>query len=150
MFGKTCLMAASHVLPCSMSRQHDALCRLAKRSKFAKYIQPDGFFLCDVDATSRSVDRPRQVMRPKTRCESIPQWLKDMGVTMVIAGGIGAVAQKHLSDLGILVVPGQVGRDPATIAQDYLLGKAINRTNRCQPKDHRQLHCKAKRERSTK
>ena len=108
----------------------------------------DGFFLCDVDGTSRGVDRPRQVVRPKTVCESIPQWLKDMGVTMVIAGGIGAVAQKHLSDLGIGIVPGQVGRDPATIAQDYLLGKAIDRTNRCQPKEHRQLHCKAKKGRT--
>ncbi len=110
----------------------------------------DGFFLCDVDATSRSVDRPRQVVRPKTVCESIPQWLKNMGVTMVIAGGIGAVAQKHLSDLGIVVVPGQNGTDPATIAGTYLQGRATRRINPCDTARHKQFHCKAKRPRSTK
>lgn len=102
----------------------------------------DGFFLCDVDASTRSVDRPRQVVRPKARCENVPRWLKNMGVTAVIGGGIGAVATRNLTDLGILVVPGQTGTDPPTIANRYLQGQATERVNLCAAGAHRSLHCK--------
>jgi predicted Fe-Mo cluster-binding NifX family protein len=105
----------------------------------------DGFFLCDVDASTRSVDRPRQVVRPKARCENVPGWLKSMGVTAVIAGGVGAIARTNLASLGILVVPGQTGAEPAAIAQSYLHGQATKRDNPCEAERHESLHCRRKR-----
>lgn len=104
----------------------------------------DGFFLCDVDPTTRTVTRPRQVVRPKVRCENVPGWLKSMGVTAVIGGGIGAIATTNLTNLGILVVPGQVGTDPATIADGYLQGRATQRENPCATQRHESLHCRRK------
>lgn len=105
----------------------------------------DGFFLCDVDPATRSVIRPRQVVRPRQQCENVPQWLRDMRVTLVIAGGVGPVAQGHLSGLGITVVAGQEGTDPQVIAQRYLSGRATGRTNRCRTDEHALRHCKRKR-----
>ena len=51
------------------------------------------------------------------------QWLA-MGITMMIAGGVGGVAHKYLSDLGVLVVAGQLGHDPTASARDHLRRKA--------------------------
>lgn len=106
----------------------------------------DGFFLCDVDPSTRSVDRPRQVVRPKVQCENVPQWLKSMGVTAVIGGGIDAIATKKLTDLGILVVSGQIGTDPAAIADRYLQGRATERENPCAAERHESLHCRRKKD----
>lgn len=111
----------------------------------AHFGRSNAFWLCDVEASTRSVTRERRVERVKGRCESVPVWLKQMGVTAVLCDGIGAVAQKNLSDLRITVIAGQRGCVPGEIAGNYLRGLASPRSNRCAEMEHRHLHCRQKR-----
>ena len=104
----------------------------------------DGFSLCDVEPGTRLAVRSRQVVRPRYQCENVPEWLKAMRVTLVIAGGIGPVAQGHLAALGITVVPGQTGTDPLDVAQHYLNGRADPRVNPCRSDAHELRHCRRK------
>ncbi len=105
----------------------------------------NGFLLCEADEATRQLDRPRFVMRPKSKCESVPHWLKQMGVTTVLAGGIGGVAKHHLAELGITVSAGHTGRDPKDVVAGFLATPNQPRKNPCPDLEHRHHHCRRKR-----
>ena len=102
----------------------------------------DGFFLCDLMGDALHRERPRIVPRPKPRCESVPRWLRDMGVTTVLAGGIGAVARQHLQELGVRVSAGHRGADPEQIIDQYLAHPSEHKENSCATLEHRHRHCR--------
>lgn len=104
----------------------------------------DEFFLCDVEPGTSTPGRMRNVvkrLRPG-QCESIPQWLNSMAVTMVLAGGIGAVARHGLDALGIRVVTGLHGDDPREVLDDFLQRRQPGGANACLPAAHVLRHCR--------
>jgi len=103
----------------------------------------DGFYLCDV--VDGAIDRPRIVRRPKSKCESVPHWLREMGVTAVLVGGIGVVGTRRMAELGIEVATGHAGSDPQAIAQAFLREGPGTQENPCARFEHRHRHCKAPR-----
>ena len=101
----------------------------------------DGFFLCEAKEDRSGVEQPRIVHRPKARCESLPDWLTELAVDVVLVGGIGSVGRRLLEEKGILVQTGHRGLDPAEIARAFLRGHQGD-TNPCSEFEHRHLHCR--------
>lgn len=61
----------------------------------------------------------------------LPRWLKQLGVNVVIAGGMGPSAQQFLSQFGIQVVVGAQPDDPANIVRAFLDGSLVSGENVC-------------------
>ncbi len=84
----------------------------------------EGFFLCDVEEPSRAVVRLKIFERPRSKCESLLQWLQELRVQVMLAGGIGPVGRRHLEEQRIRVCAGYEGRDPQQIINALLAGSA--------------------------
>jgi len=61
----------------------------------------------------------------------LPNWLKEQGATVIIAGGIGAHAQQILRDNGIEVVVGVPADSPEFLANQYLSNRLTTGENIC-------------------
>ena len=110
----------------------------------------DGVYIFDVPTTPEKlrIGHTNVIWRPaaaKKSCESLPQWLKELGVTTVLAGGVGNVADHHFRELGIAVLPGHTGDDAAAIAADYLNNhQGPGGPNPCGTTlDRRMKHCRS-------
>lgn len=102
----------------------------------------NGVFLCDVDPDQGKIDRPRIVPRNASGCESLPNWLDELAVHCVIAGGIGAGAQQRLAQLGIRVSAGHDGNTPEDVVRHYLADPDAQHANACADHDHEHKHCR--------
>ncbi len=104
-----------------------------------------GFFLCDVDEATHQLGRTRIVVRPrgKGRCESLPDWLAQMGDTTLLVGGIGEVGRHNFQRMGIAVSTGHSYREPDKLIVGYLAGSARPETNPCAGYEHRHHHCRS-------
>lgn len=60
-----------------------------------------------------------------------PQWLAGQGVTVVIAGGMGATARNLFAANDIQVILGAEPGDPAETVQAYLAGQLALGENAC-------------------
>jgi ATP-binding protein involved in chromosome partitioning len=81
------------------------------------------FTLVDVDDTSRAVQSTAVEDAPPHEHGLLPRWLRDRGVTTVIAGGIGAGAQNLLAEFGIELTAGAATREIGVVVSDYLAGR---------------------------
>ena len=101
-----------------------------------------GFLLCDAEAGQPG--RVREIVRPrvKGKCESIPQWLAEMGVTHILAGGIGETGRGQFEKLGIVVSPGHKGRDAQEVLMQFLAAAPAPAANPCAEFEHRHHHCR--------
>lgn len=102
--------------------------------------QSNGLYLAELDPVTGRVDQPRQVARQVSGCESMPQWLHDMKVELVLAGGIGMGARQHLAGFGIQVHAGLQGQTPEQVIADYLANPQAQRPNLCGEHDHGHEH----------
>jgi predicted Fe-Mo cluster-binding NifX family protein len=104
----------------------------------------NGFFLCDVEEPTRQLGRTRTVLRPrgKGKCESLPDWLAQMGITMLLVGGMGEVGRHRFDQLGITVSVGHRGTDPQEVVTGFLAGSAEHKKNPCADFEHRHRHCR--------
>lgn len=98
------------------------------------------FTFIDVDSTTREVLKSTQEAAPEHEPGLLPRWLRDRGVTVVIAGGIGARAQALFRELGMEVVSGAERREADAIVQDYLRGALATDSNSCDHRHHRDGH----------
>lgn len=101
------------------------------------------FLIDDPDQHLPVEERVRRVVRrvKPGKCESVPHWLKDMGVTRVLAGGIGSVAIYRLGELGIAVTSGLQGADPLAILRLWLENPKTDDATPCSPDVRRIRHC---------
>jgi predicted Fe-Mo cluster-binding NifX family protein len=105
------------------------------------------FMLCDVERDAWVPGRTRTIVKrlKPGECESVPDWLKSMMVSTVLAGGIGPVAQQRLGALGLSVVTGLCGDDPIRVLADYLDRRQSGGPNACKQETHLLRHCRTKR-----
>lgn len=61
----------------------------------------------------------------------LPRWLGELGVTLIIAGGMGRRAQELFAAQGIMVVTGAPALAPEALVQQYLTGTLATGPNVC-------------------
>lgn len=63
----------------------------------------------------------KELLRPPPHEPGVlPRWLHEMGVQVIIAGGMGARAMGMFNDFGIQVVTGAPALPPETLVEQYL------------------------------
>ncbi len=60
---------------------------------------------------------------PEHQQGSYPAWLKEQGANVVIAGGMGPMAQQRFVQYGIELFLQAQGSDPVKMVEDYLKGQ---------------------------
>jgi ATP-binding protein involved in chromosome partitioning len=73
-----------------------------------------------VTASNGAIDGLETVATPAHEAGGLPEWLDELGVTHVIAAGLGEKAQKLLIHKGIEVVAGAPQGDPEELVRQYL------------------------------
>ncbi|MEJ2671056.1 MAG: P-loop NTPase, partial [Deltaproteobacteria bacterium] len=61
----------------------------------------------------------------------LPRWLGDLGVNLILAGGMGQRAIGLFAENGIKVVTGSPGHEPEALVQGYLSGTLVTGPNVC-------------------
>jgi predicted Fe-Mo cluster-binding NifX family protein len=81
--------------------------------------------------TDRSVSARQDLVPPPHEPGVLPRWLKEKGVDLVIAGGMGQRAQALFQQEGIEVLCGAPPEDPGEAVQKYLSGGLEIGDNAC-------------------
>ncbi|MBN2019284.1 MAG: P-loop NTPase [Sedimentisphaerales bacterium] len=82
------------------------------------------FAVIDVDAGSKSIAKTEMLTPPAHEPGVLPKWLSEMGVNLVIAGGLGQRAQQLFKENNIAVIVGAPSDMPENIVTAYL-GKSL-------------------------
>ncbi len=94
------------------------------------------FALVDVDPVTRQTTASTEVAAPDHQPGLLPPWLKERGVNLVIAGGMGERAQSLFQTASIQVLSGVPEETAATLVQQYLDGKLVTGANACDHDGH--------------
>ncbi len=91
----------------------------------------DEFTILDVNPDNRDIKRIESIPAPEHEPGLLPKWLREMDVSVVIAGGMGARAQSLFSQIGISLCLGAPSATPVEIARAYLEGTLETGENIC-------------------
>lgn len=89
------------------------------------------FTFIDIDPLKGEIISTETAIPPAHEPGILPRWLKEAGVTEVIAGGMGQRAQSFFNQYGIRVLVGAEPGAPEKIAQDYIAGRLVTGENIC-------------------
>ena len=89
------------------------------------------FALFDVDETMKSITNSSIVASPGHQPGFLPSWLSEQGVSMVIAGGMGARALELFQQNRIQVIVGAAETDPKKAVMSHLQGNLATGQNVC-------------------
>ena len=88
------------------------------------------FAVIDIDDTGNVASRSDETPPPHEP-GVLPVWLHSLGVTHVIAGGMGARAQNLFMSRGITVIVGASTESPEEIAKAFAVGTLESGDNIC-------------------
>jgi len=89
------------------------------------------FALLDVDAEGKRVVGVQMVTPPPHALGVLPEWLKQQGADVVIAGGMGGRAQALFTAAGIEVVTGAPADTAENLAIAYVSNALVRGDNIC-------------------
>lgn len=89
------------------------------------------FALIDADPATRELLAAGEVEAPPHEPGRLPPWLKEQGVSHVIAAGMGERAQALCEHLEIQVVTGAPEEEAHTLVASYLAGTLVTRPHVC-------------------
>ena len=89
------------------------------------------FALLDVDQAAKSVIGKQELESPEHQPGLLPRWLAKKGATVIIAGGMGASAQKLFAESGIQVVMGAPVDTPEALVAAFMAGTLTMGGNPC-------------------
>jgi ATP-binding protein involved in chromosome partitioning len=89
------------------------------------------FAMVDIDPGTREMGRITTVSAPEHQPGLLPPWLKDQGVTLVIAGGMGARALSLMQEASIEVITGAPSENAPTLVRRYLDGALTSMESTC-------------------
>jgi ATP-binding protein involved in chromosome partitioning len=89
------------------------------------------FVFMDVAAGTKEIVATTETPAPEHQPGLLPPWLKERGVTHVLAGNMGARARMLLRELAIEVVSGAPAEPAALLAEKYLNGTLVTGENTC-------------------
>jgi len=79
----------------------------------------------------QSIRGKEDVTPPPHEPGLLPRWLKEHGVTLVIAGGMGQMAKMIFEQAGIQVICGAASESPDSVVDSYLKGELETGDNAC-------------------
>jgi len=94
------------------------------------------FALVDVDPVTRQTTASTEVAAPEHQPGRLPPWLKERGVNLIIAGGMGSRAHSLFQTVSIEVLSGAPEETVATLVQQYLDGTLVTGANACDHSGH--------------
>jgi predicted Fe-Mo cluster-binding NifX family protein len=89
------------------------------------------FALVDVDPVTKEITASTEVEAPEHQPGLLPPWLKERGVNLIIAGGMGSRAHSLFQEASIEVVTGAPSDSAAAIIRQYLDGNLVTGDNAC-------------------
>lgn len=89
------------------------------------------FALIDVDPAAKKITASTEVDAPEHQPGLLPPWLKERGVNLVIAGGMGSRAQTLFHAASIEVLTGAPAEAVDALVQQYLDGSLVTGANVC-------------------
>lgn len=89
------------------------------------------FALIEADAAGGSIRSTAEVAAPEHQPGLLPGWLKERGVTHVIAGNMGSRARSLFAEVSIDVLTGAETGPAEAIASRYLAGTLTTGRNTC-------------------
>lgn len=97
----------------------------------------ENFSLVDVDPVTKQISASTELAAPEHQPGLLPPWLKERGVDLVIAGGMGSRAHSLFQAASIEVLTGAPEEGATALVRRYLDGKLVTGGNAC---DHRGQH----------
>ena len=91
----------------------------------------ENFALFDVDEQSKKIVGREDLPSPEHQPGLLPKWLAEKGASVIIAGGMGPMAQQLFGQSGIKVVIGALESDPEKAVLNYLEGQLATGDNIC-------------------
>ena len=98
------------------------------------------FALIEANPETRAVLRTKIQTAPEHKPGAFPRWLREQGVTVVIAGGIGHRALANFAHHGITVRAGQSGAPIEEMVAAYLQGRLTDTPDGCEHHGHHHGH----------
>ncbi len=89
----------------------------------------ESFTLLDVEQGEPA--QPRMLLAPPHEPGLLPGWLKERGVTHVIAGGMGGRARQLFEAAGVQVTVGAPPEEPVSLVRAWLAGSLVTGANTC-------------------
>jgi predicted Fe-Mo cluster-binding NifX family protein len=89
------------------------------------------FALVDVDPVTKEITASTEVEAPEHQPGLLPPWLKERGVNLIIAGGMGSRAHSLFQAASIEVLTGALAETEAILVRQYLDGKLVTGENAC-------------------
>lgn len=89
------------------------------------------FAIFEVDCSSNAITGSSEAVPPPHEEGVLPEWLRDQGVSLIIAGGLGRKAKQLFGDMGIDVLTGAPPDEPASVIRSHLDGKLKSGGNVC-------------------
>jgi predicted Fe-Mo cluster-binding NifX family protein len=89
------------------------------------------FAFFDVDSKSKQILKSEEITAPAHQPGLLPPWLKQHGVTHVIAGGLGSRARDLLNQVFIEIVGGAPSDSPEDLVRHYLGGTLLASERAC-------------------
>jgi predicted Fe-Mo cluster-binding NifX family protein len=91
----------------------------------------ENFAVLDLDTESREITSQELLTPPPHEPGVLPRWLADLGVDLVLAGGMGARAVSLFKERGVDVCIGVTGGSAEEIARAWLQGNLEVGANPC-------------------
>ncbi len=89
------------------------------------------FAIIEFDEAEKSISGRNDVDAPPHEPGLLPKWLGEMGVELIIAGGMGQRAQTLFIERGINVVVGAPALTPEELVESWSAGTLVSGTNMC-------------------
>jgi predicted Fe-Mo cluster-binding NifX family protein len=89
------------------------------------------FAFVEVDEDGKSIVKTDYIDSPPHQPGLLPEWLREKGASVIVAGGMGRRAQAIFSSNNIEVVVGAPSDTPEHIVQAYMDGKLRAGENLC-------------------
>jgi ATP-binding protein involved in chromosome partitioning len=89
------------------------------------------FAMVDVDEKAKKPIKTTLVTPPPHEPGLLPRWLRELGATIIIAGGMGQRAQQLFAENGIKVVVGAPVDTADHLVATYLSGTLVSGQNTC-------------------
>jgi len=91
----------------------------------------DQFTIIEADPEARKIGTQQVLTPPPHEPGVLPKWLADMGVNMIIAGGMGQRAQQLFAGNNIEVIVGAPAIQADELVSSYLEGNLVSGENTC-------------------
>jgi ATP-binding protein involved in chromosome partitioning len=94
------------------------------------------FAMIEAHSETKAILRTTQVTPPPHEPGLLPRWLKQQGVRVIIAGGMGQRALSLFAESGITIKSGVSGKTAEELAQLFLEGRLISGPSACEHHEH--------------